>query len=89
MSAEREKKVATNPTELSHTVQSAAEGYEGGNRHDNNNVISSPISKKSRSVADVRKQCLSKGMVRGSDIPGVNTRVRPIPIYRYRYVGIG
>ena len=74
MSAEQEKKVATNPTELSHTEQSAAEGYEGGNRPDNNNVISSPISKKSRSVADVRKELLSKGMVGGSDdIRGVNT----------------
>ena len=56
MSAEREKKVATNPTELSHTVQSAAEGYEGGNRHDNNNVIY-----KSRSGADVRKNSYQKG----------------------------
>ena len=70
MSAEQEKKVATNPTELSHTEQSAAEGYEGGNRPVNDNVIY-----KSRSGADVRREELfSKGMGGGSDnIRGVNT----------------
>ena len=61
MSAEQEKKVATNPTELSHTEQPAAEGYEGGN-----NVIY-----KSRSGAE---ELFSKEMGGGSDdIRGVNT----------------